>query len=198
MISLQKLDIMLASDASPFEKEGWLYELKYDGYRLLASQDQLMTRARKNATDRYPKVVKALAELDSDFIVDGELCVLDETGVPRFDRLRPVPSKHSREHFTYFVFDILWWKGKDLRALPLLERKAHLKLLLPENSSHLGRVDHLEGNGVKMYDYALKIGMEGIVTKKADSRYVGGRSRNWLKWKPAGFHDGWKHRPGGE
>jgi bifunctional non-homologous end joining protein LigD len=90
------------------------------------------------------------------------------------------------------VFDLLFQNGRDLRELPLLERKDRLRKLIPVDDPQLKYIEHLEAEGIEMFKIAASVGMEGVVGKRADSPYVAGRSRLWLKAKQAGFHDGWE------
>jgi bifunctional non-homologous end joining protein LigD len=101
-------------------------------------------------------------------------------------------ARKRGELVTYFAFDLLFHNGRDLRSLPLLERKERLNRLLPTDHPRLRYVDFIETEGEFMFEHAARIGLEGVVGKKADSPYLGYRSRYWLKSKPAHFHDGWK------
>jgi bifunctional non-homologous end joining protein LigD len=92
----------------------------------------------------------------------------------------------------YYAFDLLYANGRDLRSLPLLERKKRLRKLIPSDVPNLAYVDFIETEGELLYRHAASIGMEGIVAKQAESQYIGGRRREWLKSKPAGTHDGWE------
>jgi bifunctional non-homologous end joining protein LigD len=131
-------------------------------------------------------------QVRGSFILDGEVCLLDERGVPNSDGMRHRALRKRGELVTYFAFDLLFMNGRDLRELSLLERKARLKRLLPREHSRLRYVDYIEAQGEAMYRHAVKVGLEGVVGKKADSPCMGGRRRDWLKSKPAGFHDGWE------
>jgi bifunctional non-homologous end joining protein LigD len=185
---LKSIELMLATDGSPFSAEGWIFELKYDGYRVLASKDQLLTRNKKDATSWYPGIVTELQKIRGTFILDGEVCLLDERGIPNFEGMR----RKRGEGFTYCAFDLLFLNGRDLRSLPVIERKERLRKLIPKNTPQLLYVDYIENEGMELFKLATSIGMEGIIAKQADSPYVSGRSRLWLKGKQAGFHDGWE------
>jgi bifunctional non-homologous end joining protein LigD len=191
-MDLAAIELMLATNAPPFSREGWVFEFKYDGYRVLANKQQLLTRNKKDATTWYPEVVQALQTLRGDFILDGEIGLLNEHGIPNFESMRSRAVRKRGELVTYFAFDLLFLNGRDVRALPLIERKARLRKLLPKEHPRLRYVDYIENQGEAMYEHAVKIGLEGVVGKKADSQYIGGRRREWLKSKPAGFHDGWE------
>ena len=185
------VELMLATDCRPFSRDGWIFELKWDGYRVLASKNELTTRNRKNATTWYPEIVAVLQDLRGSFILDGEVCVLKENGLPDFESMRSRTVRRSGAPVTYFAFDLLFQNGRDLRHLPLLERKRRLKELIPRQTPRLHYVDFIESRGEEMFEHAVAIGMEGVVGKRADSPYKGGRSKDWLKAKRAGYHDGW-------
>ena len=174
-----------------FSRAGWIFEFKYDGYRALASKHQLLTRNKKEATTWYSEIVQALHKVRGSFIIDGEVCLLDEHGIPNFEDMRSRAVRKRGDLVTYFAFDLLFLNGHDLRSLPLLERKARLRELISD-TPRLRYVDYIETQGEAMYKHAVQIGLEGVIGKKADSQYIGGRRREWLKSKPAGFHDGWE------
>lgn len=186
---LTAIQVMEPTSAPPFSRPGWVFEFKYDGYRVLAARDRLLSRNGKDATDWYPGILRALANLRGEFVIDGEVCMLDDRGVPDFERMRG-----ARAGVTYFAFDLLFAGGRDLRGLPLLERKARLLKLLPADNPVVRYVNYLETQGATMFEHAVKMGIEGVVGKRADSPYKGGKTRAWLKSKPAGVHDGWKRR----
>jgi bifunctional non-homologous end joining protein LigD len=192
-IDLQTIELMHGfKSPMPFSRAGWIFELKWDGYRILASKKQLLTRNKKDATSWYPEIIAALAKLKGDFVLDGEVCLLDEHGLPRFEEMRHRTMRKGGEPVSYFAFDLLFLNGKDLRALPLIERKKRLRKLIPKNTSRLAFVDHIEREGEFVFRHAVKAGMEGVMAKKADSPYVGQRSRDWLKFKSPGYHEGWE------
>lgn len=192
MIDLSSIELMLAEKSPPFSREGWIFELKYDGYRVLANNEQILTRNKKDATSWYPEIVRPLSRIRKQFVIDCEVCILDENGKPDFEQMRARTVRKSGVPVTLFAFDLLFLSGKDLRHLPALERKARLQRLIPKDHPQLRYIEHIEAQGEVLYSYAVEIGMEGIVAKKADSLYVGGRSKDWLKMKPAGWHDGWE------
>ncbi|HEY2995528.1 MAG TPA: DNA ligase D [Methylomirabilota bacterium] len=189
--------VMLASLAErPFSDPGWLYEIKYDGVRVLAARGgervELYGRAGQVFTARYPEVVTALRALPLDrFVLDGEVVALDEDGRPSFQRLqnrmhltRPADVERARSTVpvSAIFFDALALDGRDLREAPLVERKACLALAVPARGV-IRYGDHLEGRGEDFYEAAAEQRLEGILAKRADSRYVGGRTRDWLKLK---------------
>jgi bifunctional non-homologous end joining protein LigD len=189
--------VMLASLAErPFSGAGWLFEIKYDGVRVLAARErervELYGRASQVFTARYPEVVTALRALPLErFVLDGEVVALDENGRPSFQRLqnrmhltRPadVERASSTVPVSAVFFDALALDGRDLRAVPLAERKACLALALPARGV-IRYGDHVEARGEAFYEAAAEQRLEGILAKRADSRYVGGRTRDWLKLK---------------
>jgi bifunctional non-homologous end joining protein LigD len=193
LIDLRTIELMHGfKSPQPFTRDGWIFELKWDGYRLLASKTQLLTRAKKDASKWYPEIIAALAKLKGDFVIDGEVCLLDERGLPRFEDMRSRTMRKSDDLVTLFAFDLLFLDGKDLRALPLVERKKRLKKLMPKKKARLVYVDHIETEGEFVFKGAVKAGMEGVMAKRADSTYVGERSRDWLKFKARGWHEGWE------
>ncbi|MBT8492141.1 MAG: DNA ligase D, partial [Deltaproteobacteria bacterium] len=192
---IQDVDLMLCQPRKrPFSADGWIYELKYDGYRLLASAEsgvpKLRYRRGMDATRLYPELTRALAGLPyPSFIVDGEAVVFDSDGRTDFGRLqqRAMLSKRldversAIEHpVNMVVFDLLAFGDFDLRPLPLLERKRLLRELLPETGP-LRYCDHIEREGEAFCAKVAELHLEGIVCKKADSRYVGRRSDDWRK-----------------
>lgn len=186
---------MLAeSREEPFSRPGWLFEVKLDGYRLRGAREdgvaRLLTRSGNDATATFPDVARAVAALPYDgLLLDGEVVVLDEQGRPSFQRLQGRAKLTGRievgravvEHpATFFAFDLLACEGFDLRALPLVTRKALLRKVLPEVGP-LRYTDHFDEHGEALYDEAVKLGLEGIMAKQAESPYRSGRSGLWLK-----------------
>jgi bifunctional non-homologous end joining protein LigD len=189
--------VMLASPAArPFSDARWLFEIKYDGVRVLAAREgarvALYGRAGQDFTSRYSEVVTALRALPlTRFVLDGEVVALDEAGRPSFQRLQnrmhlTRPADVERERSTVPVsavfFDALALEGRDLRRLPLLERKACLALAVPARGV-IRYGDHVVERGEAFYDAAAEQRVEGILAKRVDSRYTGGRTREWLKIK---------------
>jgi bifunctional non-homologous end joining protein LigD len=174
---------------------GWIHELKYDGYRLhLWLQDgqvRMLTRRGHDWADRMPSIVRAAERLPArGAYLDGELVVLNADGRPDFDTLHHhVRSKRKRLPglLAFQAFDLLHQDGADLRARPLLERKAALAELLAR-AGDAGRivryVDHLEANGEVFFQQVRAAGLEGVVSKRAASRYrAGARASEWVKTK---------------
>jgi bifunctional non-homologous end joining protein LigD len=193
--TLATLGLMLARPRDrAFSEPGWLFELKYDGFRLLGQRDGARSRLRyrrgQDATASFPEIADALAALPHDsLIVDGEVTVLDDAGRPSFQRLQQRVHLTGRRDIqratvdrpaTFFVFDLLAFGGFDLRSLPLGERKRLLERVLPRYGP-LRYCDHIEGQGEAMYAEVRRMRLEGVVAKRADSPYVAGRSDHWLK-----------------
>ena len=174
----------------------WLFEIKYDGVRVLATRagDEIELRHRSNqvVTARYPEVVAALHALPlQSFMLDGEIVALDDRGRSSFQRLqermgltRPADVERARGQVpvSAVVFDALALDGRDLRRLPLEARKECLKLLVPPRGVvYFG--DHVLGQGADFLAAACEQGLEGVVAKRRDSAYASKRSRDWLKIK---------------
>lgn len=189
-----RIGFMLARTAQPFSRKGWIFELKYDGYRMMALRQgpriQLRYRKGSDVTFLYPELTRALAALPfEDFVLDGELVALDESGRPSFQSLQRRAQKTSRVNLdavaletpvTLFAFDLLVLAGRDLRSLPLVDRKAILQRMLPSRGS-VRYADHVEEMGKTFFEQVQDRGLEGIIAKKVVSVYRAGRSNNWLK-----------------
>jgi bifunctional non-homologous end joining protein LigD len=175
--------MLATSIEEPFDDEEWIYELKLDGYRIISfikdGKVKLQSRGNQNYTTRYSLVVEALEELKINAVLDGEIVVLDERGHADFDALQRY--KQHEHHLVYYVFDILWLDGMDLKHLPLLERKAILQSVIPKHPN-LRYSDHIEGAGIEFFQQIKKYDIEGIVCKKKDSIYrEKDRTKSWLK-----------------
>ena len=137
-------------DCAPVTKlangPGWVYEIKFDGYRAVAvksdSRVSLFSRRRKSFDHHYPLIVEALAELPEGTVVDGEIVALDQSGRPNFNLLQNFRSEASRIH--YFVFDLLVCNDRDLTRLPLIERRKLMKSLLKLSSPRLRIAENLK------------------------------------------------------
>ena len=176
---------------APPSGERWVHELKLDGYRVQARIDgkkksvQLLTRTGLDWTHRMKTVAEAVRALDVDSaVLDGEVVVLQEDGSSSFAALQASFQEGAKHPLTYFVFDLLHLNGKNLRELPLVERKKLLAELLGEGGQGEVRLsEHLEGNAEHIFREACRLGSEGIVSKLADAPYTPGRSGSWLKAK---------------
>ena len=187
--------VMLATTREkPFTKEGWVFEIKYDGYRLIADRSQeepvLWSRNGNDITATFPDIARAVRGLPfNGVILDGEVVVHDEAGLPNFGLLQrrgrlQRSSAIARAALdlpaAFYAFDLLAFGGLDLRDLPLLARKAILREVLPT----VGPVrysDHIATQGQAMYEQVTAMRLEGVVAKKADSPYRSGRSTSWYK-----------------
>ncbi len=189
------LEVMLAETAeNPFTEDGWLFELKLDGYRILASREnddvRLTTRNGREASPSFPEIAEALAGLPfRRFVLDGEVIATDENGRPSFQRLqqrarflRPLEIRRAaiENPVIYYAFDLLAFEDWDLRSLPLIERKEVLRAFLPPVGP-IPYLDHFEREGERLFEQVRTMGLEGIVAKRRDSRYRSGRSADWVK-----------------
>jgi bifunctional non-homologous end joining protein LigD len=196
-VEASAVELMLAATADvPFNGDNWLFEIKYDGYRLLASKNgrmvRLLYRGGGDATDVFPEIASAIRRLPFDrLIIDGEVVVLGADGKPSFGRLQSrgmlrnrhdVGAAAGRNPATFFGFDVIEIDHQDVRRVPLRLRKTMLEKILPPLGP-LRYVDHLVGVGEAMFEQAVHMGLEGVMAKKLDSPYVGGRSDSWLKVK---------------
>src|SRR5437899_2765239 len=194
-VAVGEAEPMLAETREqPFSKPGWLFELKLDGYRVRAAHEggeaRLVTRNGHDIAPAFPEISRALTALPYEgFSFDGELVVPDEAGRPSFQRLQN-RAKVSRAlevrraavetPAVLYVFDLLAFDGYDVRPLPLERRKALLEQIVPRVGP-IKYLSHFEKDGEALYEQVVKMGLEGIVAKKADSPYRAGRSPNWLK-----------------
>ncbi len=177
-----------AVDAPP-AGEDWLHEIKFDGYRMLIHLDRgkarLISRSGKDWTERFASVAEAAAALPvNDAVIDGELVVLMPDGTTSFQKLQNVARRGGAEPLVFYSFDLPQCSGRDLSRVPLLERKRLLRELVPADASGTLRFsDHVVGQGSAFSEQACRFNLEGIVSKRADGRYLPGRSRLWLKTK---------------
>jgi len=176
---------MLASRSDePFSSEEWLYEIKYDGYRMLATTGEgakLISRNGKDYSDKFPNITHDLQQLNYNAVMDGEVVIQDSDGRSDFSALQRFLRDGKGEPL-FYVFDLLSYERADLTALPLLERKAMLAKLLGE-----GRVryaDHVERDGEQLFEKVREHQLEGVIAKRKDSDYQQGkRTTDWLKLK---------------
>jgi bifunctional non-homologous end joining protein LigD len=174
----------LVDDA--FDRPGWFFEVKWDGYRAIAEIGdkgvRLYSRNRKSFVDQYPLLVKALNQFGHEAVLDGEIVVLDEEGKSHFQLLQNYGNTRS-DRLVYYVFDLLYLDGHDLRSLPLRRRKEILAEVIGRRAA-VRLSEHIEEEGKAFFDVAARQGLEGIIAKDADSKYREGvRSREWLKIK---------------
>lgn len=183
-----KIKPMLASLIDkPFDSPDWIFEIKWDGYRAIGEADgkkvQLYSRTFQSFNKIFHPIVEALETLDTQAIFDGEVVVLDKKGKSDFQSLQNY-QKTGKGDIRYYIFDVLYFNGRDLRSLPLIERKVQLRTILPKDPrSLLQYSDHIDGQGKKFYAAALKKGLEGIMAKEKQSPYESKRTKKWLKIK---------------
>ncbi|MGK7312117.1 MAG: DNA ligase D [Candidatus Longimicrobiales bacterium M2_2A_002] len=214
-VDASAVDVMLAETREePFSDPAWVFELKYDGYRLVAGLEggraRLISRNGNDLTASFPEVARALEALPfSDLVLDGEVVVHDERGIPSFQRLqkrarlsRSIDIDRAAMELpaTLYLFDCLGFHDRDLRPLPLLDRKQVLRRILPPVGP-LRYSDHIPEKGAEMFERVAAMNLEGVMAKKVDSPYRGGRSADWLKIRADLTDDfaviGWTEPKGG-
>ncbi|MFO0596057.1 MAG: DNA ligase D [Myxococcaceae bacterium] len=192
------IELQLAeARTTAFTKEGWAFELKLDGFRLLAERIggkvRLVLRRGREATRQFPEIVQALEQIPGgDFIFDGELVIQDEHGRPIFQRLltrgtltgqREIDAAMRLSPAVFFAFDQLMEGGTDLRSVPLRDRKAVLMQRLPKGvgDGRVLAVEHVETEGERLLEVVRAQELEGIVAKELDAPYRAGRGHGWFK-----------------
>ncbi len=179
---------MLASPAKKiFKDPDWVFELKWDGYRVLTNINdgkvELYSRNGISYNSKFAVLKRELESIPHDCILDGEVVIVDKKGKPDFQKLQNYEAGKTKGELRYYVFDLLYLNGHDTISLPLLERKSLLPDIL-EGLKHIFFCDHIEAMGPTLYERAIEAGMEGVIAKKADSVYSPGyRSEKWLKIK---------------
>ena len=182
------IEPMLATLVSePINEVGWVYEMKWDGYRAVAyiknNKVDICSRNNKSFNQKFYPLHEALLQWNINAVVDGEIVVVNEHGLPDFSGLQTWRSEADGQLF-YYLFDILWLEGFSVMHLPLEQRKQLLKSIIPKGSSHLRFSDILEDNGDKAFQLAKQLHLEGVMAKKSGSIYtIGKRTRDWLKIK---------------
>jgi len=174
-------------DTAP-EGDGWLHEIKYDGYRMHARLDRgavkLLTRTGLDWTHKYPAIAKAVAELDArEAYLDGELCGVGADGVISFNIVQLASDSGNAAALVFLLFDLLHFDGEDLRERPLIGRKERLGTLLANAPPSLRYSDHVVGQGPAFYERACAMRAEGIVSKRVDAPYAPGNRGLWRKVK---------------
>ncbi len=199
LVRAMDVELMLAETSDrPFDDPAWVFELKYDGYRLLAERvggrARLVYRRGLDVTELYPDIAVAVAALPADCVLDGELCVLAADGYADFHRLQRRAQLHRERDIaraavelpaSLMVFDLLGFggaEGFDVRPLPLVARKELLGRLVPR-IGRLRWVDHIATHGSAMYAEVARRGWHGIMAKRVDAPYRAGRSSSWKKLK---------------
>lgn len=186
-----RLDVELATLVKHVpEGERWIHEIKFDGYRIVARKQgdsvRLLSRNGKDWTERFRQVADAIArEVSvSSAVLDGEVVVLDADGTTSFQALQNLARHGADAELHYQAFDLLHLDGWDLRGAPLSERKRLLSGVVPHDGTTIVRyTDHIEGHGDAFYTQACDFSLEGVVSKRRDSRYRPGRQREWVKTK---------------
>jgi bifunctional non-homologous end joining protein LigD len=186
-------EAQLATLTSPAPAgDDWLHEIKLDGYRIGCRIERgrvrLLGRRGSEWTDKFPEIRQAAERLPvTAAFLDGEVAVVDGKGQTHFHLLQEALAGGARAGLVYFVFDLLHHDGRDLRPLPLEDRKRALEALLKPlpGEAPLRAVGHIVGNGPAVFDQACRLGLEGIVSKRRDQAYRPGRGPGWLKIKCA-------------
>jgi bifunctional non-homologous end joining protein LigD len=196
----EEINPMLATAVpKPFNDPAWLFEIKWDGYRAIAfiqnNAVRLVSRNQNNLTSQYSELATIPAQLKAtSAILDGEIVALDEQGRPSFSQMQQrtgftSPKKRTARKpeipILYYAFDLLYLDGQDMRKLPLEERKKKLAALIQSSGpdGNLRYSDHVETQGLDLFEVAAQKGLEGIVAKRKSSVYEERRSQNWLKIK---------------
>ena len=176
----------------PPQGAGWAHEIKFDGYRMqlrtLGGKVTLKTRKGLDWSAKFKAIVKAAAGFP-DSIVDGEVVALDHTGAPDFAALQAAISEEKTDDLIFFVFDVLFADGADLRALPLSARKDRLKAMLAKAPANVRYVDHFITAGDAVLQSACRMDLEGIISKRIEAPYRSGRSDSWAKSKCRQGHE---------
>jgi bifunctional non-homologous end joining protein LigD len=173
-----------ATAYEPPSGEQWLHELGHDGYRLIARKNAgritLYGRERNDLTERFPLIVEALINLrQRSCLIDGEAVACGDDGIPSFDHLQ---DGRLDENVLLYAFDLIEFDGIDLRRDPLTKRKAALEYMLADAAPGIRFNRHFdERDGSLFFHQACKLGLEGVVSKRCDSRYVSGRTLHWIK-----------------
>ncbi|HET6620136.1 MAG TPA: DNA ligase D [Dongiaceae bacterium] len=177
------------ADAPP-DGSSWVHEVKFDGYRMGARIEngavKMITRSGLDWTRKFPSIVKALAKAGiKSAWLDGEIVVPDENGLSSFSDLQRALSERDDEDMVFYMFDLPYLNGRDLRALPLVQRKQILRdaLFAKARNGALAYSDHHDAEGSDFFKAACNMALEGVVSKRKDSPYRSGRGRDWVKSK---------------
>lgn len=173
----------------PFDHSDWLFEIKWDGFRAIAEVDGdvlLYSRYHQPFNQRFPLIVEHLKKITKQAIFDGEIVALDKKGKSHFQALQNIQNTHLVDtQLCYYIFDLLYYDGHDLRAMPLIERKAILKsILAPFANTPIRYNDHIENAGMAFFKLSQDHGLEGMIGKLKNSLYhEGKRTKEWVKIK---------------
>lgn len=189
---ISQVNVQLAKlvDKAP-PGDDWLYELKYDGYRIVAfvetDKARLVTRGNKDFTKYFEPIAQSLVEWAAGraMVLDGEVVIIDSQGRTDFQALQSYMKDPKVKNLTYIIFDLLALDSADLREHPLIQRKEMLSDLLKDAPQNLYYSKHVLGNGKQNLEAACKLNMEGIIGKKINSKYSGMRNGDWIKLKCA-------------
>jgi bifunctional non-homologous end joining protein LigD len=170
----------------PFDEPGWIYEIKWDGYRAIATVNEgnATLISRNNLVfDQFNPINEQLNNWPFNAVLDGEIVALNDHGTADFGALQNWRNTKSA-HLAYYIFDILWYNGRDLTGLPLSARREILDAVLPRTSELIRPSQTFEASGIDFFEAAKRMNLEGIIAKRADSVYSSdARSRDWLKIK---------------
>jgi len=175
--------------AAPPGKGDWLYEIKFDGYRIVTRIDgdeiRLITRNGHDWTAKLPTLAKAMAELNiSSGWIDGEIIVADKNGISNFQLLQNAFDTARTQQIVYYVFDLPFYNGYDMRAVPLIERRALLQSIVRKSTSNIIRYsEDFDAPASDLITAACRLGLEGVIGKRKDAGYVSRRTRDWIKLK---------------
>ena len=173
--------------SEPPAGDGWVHEIKHDGYRTIVILEddvaRAFTRNGHNWSQAYAPICRAAEALAcQSAVMDGAMIIQDENGVSDFGLLKSAIA-HEPERLVFIAFDLLHFDGRDLRGTPLIERRAKLRALVGDAESWIAFSQEFDGDATTLFAAADRMGLEGIVSKKATSRYRSGRSTSWLKTK---------------
>ncbi|PIC00944.1 DNA ligase D [Caulobacter sp. X] len=170
----------------------WAHEIKFDGYRMQmrieGGKAVLRTRAGLDWSAKFPRLIKDGSKLP-DALIDGEVVALDADGSPSFAGLQAALAEEKTDDLIFFVFDLLYADGEDLTDLPLSERKARLKALIPDDNDRIRYVEHFKSGGEAVLQSACRMSLEGVVSKKLDAPYRSGKPGTWTKAKCRAGHE---------
>ncbi len=170
----------------PFNEPGWTYEIKWDGYRAMAFMNkgrvELKSRNNKSFNEKFYPITKACGEWGINAIIDGEIAVINDSGISHFGNLQNWRSEADGELF-FYVFDVLWYDGRMLTEVPLEKRREILRAILPQKGI-IRMSENFGESGAEFFEAARQMNLEGIIAKKTDSLYYPGiRTKEWLKIK---------------